>query len=58
MRIYGKFKLVSVVLMLGTTGIIIGSVLTVPNVVHVIEINWMLIIVLYIFLPWVIGLSI
>jgi two-component sensor histidine kinase len=49
MHIYGKFKLVSVVLMLGTTGIIIGSVFTVPNVVHIIEIVWMLVIVLYMF---------
>lgn len=49
MRIYGKFKLVSVVLMLGTTGIIIGSVFSVPNVVHIIEIVWMLVIVLYMF---------
>ncbi len=49
MQVYGKFKLVSVILMLGTTLIIIGSVFTVPNVVHVIEIIWMLIIVLYMF---------
>lgn len=49
MRIYRRFKLVSVVLMLGTTGIIIGSVLTVPDEVHFIEIIWMLIIALYIF---------
>lgn len=49
MRIYGKYKLVSILLMSGATGIIVGAVFFVPNATHTIEILWMLIITLYIF---------
>ena len=50
MRIYGKYKLVSVILMTGATGIIVGAVFFVSNAAaHIIEILWMLIIALYVF---------
>jgi len=49
MRVYGKYKLVSIILMCGATLIIITSVFLVPNVLHIIEILWMMIIVLYMF---------
>lgn len=49
MRIYGKYKLVSIFLMSGATAIIVGAVFFVPNATHTIEILWMLIIALYMF---------
>jgi hypothetical protein len=49
MRIYGKYKLVSIILMSGAAGIIVGAVFFVPNTAHIIEVLWMLIIALYVF---------